>query len=137
MNLASLACATSTSVELIHPATGKATGVFLHGYTPDSAEWEQIQAAIMKQDGKTSVIIEKNQQRIEIDADPDKRKQLLIKTITKITGIEGYEDSVENRTELLKQSKHKWMLDAWADHTDERKHFFGQPEQPVSSGSAA
>ena len=137
MSLADLGCAVKTSVELIHPATKKPTGVYLHGHTPDSAEWEQLQARIINPDSKTTVVIEKKKQKIEIDSDPEKRKALLIATITSITGITDFEDSVQNRKALLEQPKHKWMLDAWADHTDDRKDFFDKPELPVSSGSAA
>lgn len=134
MKLIDLSSSSTTSVELKHPVTGKRIGVVISGYTPDSQEWKQAEARIVQRK-KQSLIMEKGQQRIELDSDAaEKRRALLAAVVTGITGIDDWKFSHAAVTELFADPLYNWMFEQWAEHLDDRANFFEESVMDADNG---
>ena len=135
----------TTSLELTHPATGEKCGIIVFGYTPDSAEYRRIEAKVMGKKMAQSLIIASKKgegNRIEIDpAQAEKNRQVMIETITAISGItdggKPVEFDADSRIEFLSANTRYWITDQWREHIDDRANFFGKPAKGARSGAKA
>ena len=136
VKLTDLASSGITVLKLKHPVTDDELPVEIEGYTPDSAEWRVLQKTIVQPNKKQNLIIEKGRNLIELDANSaDKRRELLSKVITNITGLDGWVFSTDAVVKLFDDPLYSWMLDQWGEHVDDRANFFGKPVTVAKSGS--
>ena len=133
--IASLAAPSKTKLELKHPNTDEPLGITFHGYTTESAEWDAAEEKAAKENekgGKAQIIMGKDEQRMEIDREQGKqRRQLLIQSVTDITGDPNFKFTTDARDELLNNPQYRWMIEQWGAHIDNRKNTWG------STGKAA
>lgn len=128
IDLASLASPETTTLELKHPVSDKPVGIKLTGFTPDSAQWAKNQEDIYGvEKSKALMRFEKGGASMEVDNDPEKRKELVFRSLTKLEGAKDFDgDSATEIKKLLSKPEYKWMLEQWEDHIDERKGFFAK-----------
>ena len=125
-SVASLSSSVTTSYKLVDP-NDNVTDVVIHGHTPDSREWKAALKKLAGKKEKTTILLEKKQRKIEIDADTEgKREKLLVMMITDITGIDDWTYSEQAKKDLLEAPERAWILEKWGEHVDERSNFYGK-----------
>ncbi len=128
MKLSNLASAETTTLELLNPENDYPLGVYIVGYTVDSKKWRKAERVIVNPNKKQSVIIEKNQNRIELDSNAaDNKRKLIIDMITDITGLDDWTFSKENVKSLFDDPAYNWIMEQWSDHLDNRNNFLSIP----------
>lgn len=136
MKLSQLASSDVTVLTLAHPITGEALPITVSGYTPDSVQWRKAQKEILDPKKKQSLILEKGRNHIELDADSaDKRRLLLAKVVTDISGIDDWEFSQDAVIKLFEDPQYSWIHEQWGEHVDNRENFFVKPAKPAPRGS--
>lgn len=136
MKLSQLASSDTTTLALLHPLTKEVLPVTITGYTPDSVQWRNAQKDISDPKKKQSLILEKGRSHIEIDSDSaDKRRLLLARVVTDISGLDDWEFSPTAVEKLFEDPQYSWIHEQWSEHLDARENFFEKPARPAPRGS--
>ena len=137
MKLDALLIPTTTRMEVVD-VNGNDTGVFIVGHTPDSKEYRQAQAQIVKNQPIKRHFDRSGDSYIEIKVDPKDRERnimLLASVVTDIEGLDDFETSYANVLELFSRDEFAYVVDQWKDHLDDRKNFTNGSAAPASTGS--
>lgn len=129
---------TTTKMEIKPYGSEESTGVFLHGYTPDSKEWRELSRKRAMANSKPQKLMlgKKGANYIELDkpkAGPSEEDLLLIDAMTDITGIDGFKFEKEAVKELMLGDWYH-VLDQWREHLDDRQNFTANVVKSANDG---
>lgn len=109
--------------------------VTVYGHTPDSAEWKRIERRVLGAVKKQELWLHKKKgAKLELDADTmEKRRVIVIKSITKIDNVEDLGESPEELEAFLTDPLYAWVTEQWEDYIADRANFFkGASKKPAS-----